>query len=326
MKKIIFNLSILVLGVMLFSGCGSEVLPAEQDKISVVCTTFPQYDWMKQLLGDEEKVALSLLVKNSADIHNYQPSAQDMIAIKEADLFVYVGGESDAWVADLLAADATLNDKCVSLVGALGDKALVEELVEGMQHDHDHDDEVHDHGDEALDEHVWLSLGNAEILCQYLSERLTQLLPERTAVFEENTAAYLEKLHVLDAEYREMVAESAHNVLIFGDRFPFRYLTEDYELEYYAAFAGCNAEVEASFDTIITLAEKVKAYNVPCILVIDGSDQSLAKSVLEAAGERDKEILTMDSMQSVSMDDINAGANYLGIMQENLEILREALK
>lgn len=320
-----------VLGAALFSGCGSGATPIEEgaDKVSVVCTTFPQYDWVRNLLGDAaEEFEVSLLVKNSADIHNYQPSAQDMIAMKEADLFLYVGGESDAWVEDIMKADDTLSDKSVSLVAALGDKSLVEEIVEGMDHDHEHGhghEKDHEHADEVLDEHVWLSLENAEILCQYISGRLQELAPDEAVVIAENTATYVKELHELGVEYQEVVDESAHNALIFGDRFPFRYLTEDYDLEYYAAFAGCNAEVEAGFDTIIGLAGKVDELKVPCVLVIDGSDKSLAEAILQAAGKSDKEILTLDSMQSVSWEDILGGANYLDIMRANLEVLRKAL-
>ena len=322
-----------VLGAALFSGCGSGATPIEEgaDKVSVVCTTFPQYDWVRNLLGDAaEEFEVSLLVKNSADIHNYQPSAQDMIAMKEADLFLYVGGESDAWVEDIMKADGTLSDKSVSLVAALGDKSLVEEIVEGMEHDHEHGhghghEKDHEHADEVLDEHVWLSLENAEILCQYISGRLQELAPDEAIVIAENTATYVKELHELGVEYQEVVDESAHNALIFGDRFPFRYLTEDYDLEYYAAFAGCNAEVEAGFDTIIGLAGKVDELKVPCVLVIDGSDKSLAEAILQAAGKSDKEILTLDSMQSVSWEDILGGANYLDIMRANLAVLRKAL-
>ena len=320
-----------VLGAALFSGCGSGATPIEEgaDKVSVVCTTFPQYDWVRNLLGDAaEEFEVSLLVKNSADIHNYQPSAQDMIAMKEADLFLYVGGESDAWVEDIMKADGTLSDKSVSLVAALGDKSLVEEIVEGMEHDHEHGhghEKDHEHADEVLDEHVWLSLENAEILCQYISGRLQELAPDEAVVIAENTATYVKELHELGVEYQEVVDESAHNALIFGDRFPFRYLIEDYDLEYYAAFAGCNAEVEAGFDTIIGLAGKVDELKVPCVLVIDGSDKSLAEAILQAAGDKEKEILTLDSMQSVSWEDILRGANYLDIMKANLEVLCKAL-
>ena len=335
MKKIIYMFGTFVLGTALLLGCGAQTTPIEEgaDKVSVVCTTFPQYDWVLNLLGDAaEAFEVSLLVKNSSDIHNYQPSAQDMIAMKEADLFLYVGGESDSWVEDLMKADATLYDKGVSLVAALGDEALVEEIVEGMEHNHDHGDgsdhapgKEHVYDSETLDEHVWLSLENAEILCQYICGRLQELAPRYTEVIAANTAEYVKALHELGAEYQNVVDESAHNALIFGDRFPFRYLTEDYELEYYAAFAGCNAEVEAGFDTIIGLADKVDELQVPCVLVIDGSDKSLAEAILQAAGNGDKEILTLDSMQSVSWEDILQGANYLDIMKANLEVLRKAL-
>ena len=335
MKKFIYMFGTFVLGAALFSGCGFQTTPIEEgaDKVSVVCTTFPQYDWVMNLLGDAaEEFEVSLLVKNSTDIHNYQPSTQDMIAMKEADLFLYVGGESDAWVGDLAKADMAFSDKSVSLVTALGDEALVEEIVEGIEHDHDHEDglghasgEEHANHSETLDEHVWLSLENAEILCQYISGRLQELVPDEAAMIAESTAMYVKELHELGAEYQNMVDESAHNALIFGDRFPFRYLTEDYELEYYAAFAGCNAEVEAGFNTIIGLANKVDELKVPCILVIDGSDKRLAEAILQAAGNSDKEILTLDSMQSVSWEDILQGANYLDIMRANLEVLRKAL-
>lgn len=326
MKKFIRIFGVLTMCAAVFAGCGAGKAPDNQeqsaDRYSIVCTTFPQYDWIMHMLGNAaEQFEVSLLVKNSADIHNYQPSAQDMISMKEADLFVYVGGESDAWAADLMLADTAMSDRSVSLVEALGDEALVEEILEGMQHDHEHDHEA-----EVPDEHVWLSLENAEILCQYISERLCEIAPDYETVIRDNTAVYINELHELDAEYRAVVEASAHNALIFGDRFPFRYMAEDYDLNCFAAFAGCNAEVEASFDTIITLADKVNELKVPCILVIDGSDRKLAETILSTAGSKGTEILVLDSMQSVSWEDIKQGANYLDIMKSNLEVLRKALR
>ena len=331
-RKLICIIGVLTLCAAVFIGCGAKEAPGKQEKVDkyqIVCTTFPQYDWIMHMLGDAaEQFEVSLLVKNSADIHNYQPSTQDMISMKEADLFVYVGGESDAWAADLMLADATMSDRSVSLVAALGDEVLVEEILEGMEHHHAAGDHNHVAGTseaEALDEHVWLSLENAEILCQHISERLCEIAPDYENVIRDNTKVYVEKLHELDAEYRAVVEAGAHNALIFGDRFPFRYMAEDYELECFAAFEGCNAEVEASFDTIITLADKVNELEVPCILVIDGSDRKLAETILSTAGSEGTEILVLDSMQSVSWEDIKQGANYLDIMKSNLEVLRQAL-
>lgn len=332
MKKILKVISVLLTGAVLLTGCGTGNVSENHssEKIRVVCTTFPQYDWLKNILGEsEDDFELTLLVKNSADVHNYQPSAKDMIAIREADLFVYIGGESDTWAADLMASDASLKEKAVSLVETLGDEALIEEIVEGMTHTHEHSEEDgHIHNDkehDTVDEHVWLSLNNAEVLCQYLSERVCELSPECAEAFRTNTAAYTEELHALNDQYRDMVNASAKNTLIFGDRFPFRYLTEDYGLEYYAAFAGCNAEVEAGFDTVVFLADKVKELHTSYIMVIDGSDRELAKTISNTANKTDMEILVLDSMQSVSWEDIQQGTNYLDIMKANMEILRKAL-
>lgn len=333
MKKILKVLSVFLTGAVLLTGCGTGNASEEQTsdgRLRIVCTTFPQYDWIKNILnGTEDMFALDLLVKNSADVHNYQPSAKDMMEIKEADLFVYVGGESDTWAADMLAADASLKEKAVSLVEVLGDEALIEEIVEGMTHEHVHseedghiqNDEVHD----TVDEHVWLSLNNAEVLCQYLSERLCVLAPDHKEQLSANTKAYTEALHALNKEYRDMVNASQKHTLIFGDRFPFRYLTQDYGLDYYAAFAGCNAEAEASFDTIVFLAGKVKELDTSYIIVIDGSDQALAKTIQTTAEKPDMEILVLDSMQSVSWEDIGQGRNYMDIMKANMQVLRKAL-
>lgn len=336
MKKFIGILCTLLLGMAVFCGCASPQVQNTKEesagKVRVVCTTFPQYDWVRNLLGEaSEHVEIILLVKNNADIHNYQPSAQDMIFMKEADLFLYVGGESDAWVSDLMAADSSLAEKSVSL----SDVLLEKDMLECADHDHgdhdhthDHEDDEHIHTDDHIheyDEHIWLSLENAEVLCEYISDRLCRLMPNSASVIQGSTTAYISELQDLDAEYQSAVQSSAGQPLIFGDRFPFCYLAADYDLEYYAAYTGCNAEVEVGFDTIISLAGKVDELKSDHVLVIDGSDRSIAKTVLASAKHQYVEILEMDSMQSVSWEDVQNGASYLGIMKANLEVLREAL-
>lgn len=340
MKKFISMFSVFVLSAVALIGCGSGQAPATEEgsagKVSVVCTTFPQYDWVMNLLGEvSEQVEVTLLVKNNADIHNYQPSAQDMISMKEADLFIYVGGESDAWVSDLMKSDSSLAEKSVSLSEVL----LAKDMLECADHDHEehdheesddhaHASEGHVHNDDhthEYDEHVWLSLENAEVLCEYISGSLCELMPESAAEIQSSTAAYIGELQSLDAEYQSMVQNSAQHPLIFGDRFPFCYLASDYELEYYAAYTGCNAEVEVGFDTIIALAGKVDELENSYIIVIDGSDKSIAETILKSAKREKVEILEMDSMQSVSWEDVQNGASYLDIMRANLEVLKKAL-
>lgn len=320
-KKFISILSALCLGTAVLTGCGAEQAPVDgeesADKVNIVCTTFPQYDWVMNLLGEaSEQADVTLLVKNNADIHNYQPSAQDMISMKEADLFIYVGGESDAWVSDLMKADNKLAEKALSMSDVLLEKEMLECA------DHDHEEAEHEH---EYDEHVWLSLENAEVLCEYIAEELCELIPDSKDEILNCTAAYVSELQDLNAEYQSAVQESAHHPLIFGDRFPFCYLAADYDLEYYAAYTGCNAEIEVGFDTIVELAGKVDELESDYLLVIDGSDRSIAKTILESAKRKDVEILELDSIQSVSWEDVQSGASYIEIMKANLEVLKKAL-
>lgn len=327
MKKIIKSIVALCLGTALLAGCGTQNIASSQKedgKVNIVCTTFPQYDWVKNLLGEHiEQTELTLLVKNSADVHNYQPSAQDMIQMKEADLFIYIGGESDTWVADVMKADASLEQNALNLSDILQQKDCL--LEADHEHDHTHEEAHHHEEGESYDEHIWLSLENAEILCEAISESLCEILPEYEADIQSAAGTYIKQLQDLDDRYVQMIQDSAKKPLIFGDRFPFCYLAADYDLEYYAAYTGCNAEVEVGFDTIIALAEKVDALESSYVMVIDGSDRSIAKTILETATYKQTAILELNSMQSVSMQDIQSGISYLNIMEENLEVLKEAL-
>lgn len=334
MKKLICFIGVFVVFAGLLCGCSVDKASSEQEKgadnIRIVCTAFPEYDWVMNLLGDaKEHFDVTLLIQNNADIHNYQPSAQDVITMKEADLFLYIGGESDAWVQDLLVSDGTLSEHAISLLEMLGDQVLTQELIhemlhEGSEHVHDHE-HAHEHEDTLPDEHVWLSLENAKTICKYLSERLILLAPEHEKTISDNTVKYMEELRVLGEEYASMIAESAGAPLIFGDRFPFGYLAWEYDLVCRAAYTGCNAEVEVGFDTIISLAEQVDILQASYVLVIDGSDRELAKTIIRTAKTENIEILELNSMQSVSLEDIQGGATYLGIMRENLAVLQKAL-
>lgn len=339
MKKLVKMLCACVLVCTVSAGCGNGQAPGNTaesaDKIQIVCTTFPQYDWVQNMLGEAAgDFNLSLLAKNNTDIHNYQPSAQDMISIKEADLFIYIGGESESWVTDMMEADDGLSEHSVSLMEVLHEEGLLVETGHVHQeHDHagedhahhTHDEEQHQHSHREYDEHIWLSLKNARVLCQSISDRLLALDPAKAEQVKAGTTAYLEQLEALDREYRTAIPDSAQKPLIMGDRFPFLYLAKDYDLEYYAAFVGCNAEVEVSFDTIISLAEKVDELQASYVLALDGSDQTIARTIIGSSKGGQQEILTIDSMQSVSWKDVQAGASYLDIMAANLEVLLKAL-
>ena len=322
---------VLTLSLLSVSGTASAEEAAAAPKKRIVTTIFPIYDWVMNVLGEQaENAEVSMLLDNGVDLHSYQPTADDIVRISGCDLFIYVGGESDEWVRDALQEATNKNMTVINLMEALGDSVKEEELVEGMEHDHDHEqEEDHDHDAEAeeaeYDEHVWLSLKNAVVLCRAIAEALGQIDRENAACYTANAEAYTEKLNTLDAQYQAAVDAAALHTLLFADRFPFRYLADDYGLDYYAAFAGCSAETEASFETIIFLAGKLDELGLPAVLQIESADGSIARTVVESTQSRDQQILTMDSMQSTTAKDVAAGANYLSIMEKNLDVLKAAL-
>ncbi len=317
-------------GVM--TGCGT-FNTNNDGKLSIVTTIFPEYDWVKQILGDKfDQTNVTVLLDNGVDLHSYQPTADDIIKISTCDMFIYVGGESDEWVENALKEATNKNMVVINLLEALGDDVKEEEVKEGMQedeHEHgdEHEDEDHDHEEETeYDEHVWLSLKNAAKLCGYIAEKLGEIDPDSKAVYTANANAYIEKLNALDGKYKEAINAGKTKTLLFGDRFPFRYLADDYGLDYYAAFVGCSAETEASFDTIVFLANKVDELSLKAILQIESADGKIARTIRDSTKTKDQTILTLDSMQSTTLADVKNGASYLSIMEKNLAVLKDALK
>ena len=338
MKKIIALLLVLLMAASMLAGCGKQDdddTTDTTDKLNIVTTIFPEYDWVKEILGDKaDNAEITMLLDNGVDLHSYQPTADDIVKISDCDLFIYVGGESDEWVEDALKNATNKDMKVINLLDVLGDKVKNEEVVEGMQEEeHEHEDgEEHEHEDgeeheheEEADEHVWLSLKNAEVLVGAISDALQELDPDNKDTYAANTDAYVQKLSALDAEYQTAVDNATCKTVLFGDRFPFRYLVDDYGLSYYAAFAGCSAESEASFETVSFLAKKVDELKLPCVLTIEGKNHKIAETIVENTAEKNQKILTMDSMQSTTSEDVANGTTYLSVMEQNLGVLKEAL-
>lgn len=326
-KKVISGFWGTIITAVLLCGCQTEIQTqksSENDKIKIVCASFPEYDWTRQIVGQEnDKIQLTLIVDNGVDIHNYQPAVEDMVEIDDCDLLIYNGGTSEAWIEEAVE-DSERKPKMISMMKTLEENVVEEELVEGMEEEHEDMSGVQEEEIE-YDEHVWLSLKNAEIMVDEIAKAVAELDAEQSAVYEENKAIYLAQLKELDEAYETAVQQGANNIILFGDRFPFRYLAKDYRITYYAAFPGCSAETEASFETIIFLAKKVEENNLPCILTIDGSDEGIAKSIQNNVTGT-VVIKKMNSLQAVSEAQIKEGITYLQVMKENLEILKEALQ
>ena len=317
MKNRIFGLVMAsVLTVSAFCGCGASMTAADSDQkggsapenaanaaaYSIVCTTFPQYDWIRNIIGgDSDKFQLTMLLDQGMDLHSYQPTAEDIAKIADADMFVYVGGESDGWVDSALKEATNKDMKVVNMLDALGTAVKEEEVVPGMQ------TEEEEGGEEGPEYNI------------------QALDPDNKSDYMANAGKYVDELNDLDGRYELTVSKGKRQAILFGDRFPFRYMADDYGLTYYAAFVGCSAESEAGFETITFLAQKVDELKLPVILTIEGADHSIAESIKKTTDSKNQEILTMNSMQSVTAKTVADGETYLNVMEDNLNVLSQAL-
>jgi zinc transport system substrate-binding protein len=317
----------IALSSLLIPFCASCNSTNSGDKMSIVTTIFPEYDWVMNVLGEKKDNAdVTLLLDNGIDLHSYQPTPKDIVTISKCDLFIYVGGESDEWVDDALKQAINKDMKIINLMETLGDAVKEEEVIEGMEeedHDHDHEEEEEE---VEYDEHVCLSIKNAEVIVKEIGKSLAAIDKDNASVYTANATSYVNSLKELDKKYVDAVKAGTKDTLLFADRFPFRYLVDDYNLKYYAAFVGCSAETEASFETIKFLAGKVDELGLNVILKIESSDGGIAKTVKEATTNKNQTIMTMDSLQSASTKEYKAGRNYLSVMEQNLTVLKDAIK
>lgn len=319
-------ISLLILSTLLcFVSCNKAKKTDISNKKHIVCTIFPEYDWTSFIRGNEDyETVLTLTVKNGVDLHSFQPSTQDIVQISTCDLFVYVGGESDNWVKDVLKNATNKNMKVINLMDVLKDNIKEEEIVEGMQAEEE-EEEVEDSEEAEYDEHVWLSIKNAKICCEAITAAMCELVPQNAQMYTTNLNAYLAELSKLDSEYENAITSAANNTIIVCDRFPFRYLADDYNLNYYAAFVGCSAETEASFETVAFLANKLNELNLNAVLTIENNNQKIARTVISNAKKPLCDIFVLDSLQSTTLRQAFDGKTYISTMKENLETIKKAL-
>ena len=297
------------------TACGKGETPGN-GRISVVTTVFPIYDWTRQLADGDPDVEITYLCSSGVDMHSFEPSIEDIVSISECDIFVYIGGTSDEWVKDALSQSHKDGRIVIDLMEVIGDRALDEEEKEGMAEDHDEEED-------AKDEHLWMSPENASVCVDAIEEALSEKLPEKAEIFEKRKTGYQNELTQLQKDYLD-AAENAHcRTLVFAGRFPFLYLLKDTGLDYYAAFPGCSAESETSFETIIFLAEKAEETGAAAVITTDDEKQDVAETVIRVSGNRDLKLLHMYSMQNVSAKDAE-NETYISYMRKDLETIKKA--
>ncbi len=319
MRRLLSGLLALVLAASL-TACGQPPLP-EDGKTQVVCTLFPYYDFARQIGGDD--VDVTLVVPAGRETHSFEPTPMDVIRISQADVFIYNGGESEQWVADIL--DAAGED--IPCVLSMMDAAELheEELVEGMQSGtsaHDHHDHDEDGEEIEYDEHIWTSPVTAMALCRAITDGLCQADPDHADSFRARLADYLAALETLDGTFRQIVAEGSRDLLVFGDRFPLLYFCREYGLDYRAAFHGCAGDTEPSLTTLKYLIDLVNEQHIPVVYTIELSSRKVAKAIAETTGAQ---VRTFHSCQTVSRAEFDAGVTYLQLMEANADVLREGL-
>lgn len=324
MRKKVITIAILLLCYScILSSCASKNAVLEDDnRYHIVCTTFPQYDWTANLIcGNEDNISLTLLMDKGGDLHNFQPSALDIARVSTCDLFLYVGGESDAWVEDALKEAVNPKMRVINMMEVLNERLVEEEHVEGGS---GHDE--HEHEEQEYDEHVWLSIKNAERIVEEIAAELALMDSRNVDLYQRNCDQYTAALRALDLQFAKAVDSGKKDTLLFADRFPFRYFVEDYGLSYYAAFNGCSAETEASFGTVAFLIDKLEELELDFVIVLEGSDDRLARVVIENTQSGRQQVCVLNSMQSVSRKEVKEGLHYLNIMEENLRVLRKLLE
>ena len=341
-------ISILLCVIILFTSvvsCNKKINDVSDknnnDKIKIVATIFPIYDIVRNIVPND-KYELDLLLDSGIDIHNFQPTVEDMMKLNDADIFIYIGGESDKWVDKVLNSVNNKKLKSINLMKQISHIVKEEEIVEGMEHDHDDHEEEHeeDHEHEENheedhehenDEHIWLSINNAKEIVKFLSGELVLdkegnnfVNDEDQTIIENNAAVYIKKLEELDNKYKEVMNNKKYDTLVFADRFPFRYLCDDYNIKYFAAFSGCSAETEASFETVAFLAKKVDELNLAHICAILGSTHKIPQTIVNTTNNKNQDIIYFNSMEGIS-DTNNTNINYINIMKDNLDSLNKAL-
>ncbi|MDR3314310.1 MAG: metal ABC transporter substrate-binding protein [Oscillospiraceae bacterium] len=301
--------------ILLLAGCGT-IAPKPQDsgKISVVATVFAPYDFTRAIAGD--LVDLTMLLPPAAESHSFEPTPRDITKIQQCDVFLYVGGDSDAWVGSILESFDTSKMKIITLMDCV--EAVPEELLPGMEEE----EEAEEEGEAELDEHVWTSPRNAKLIVQKIADALCAADAANANAYRQNTQTYLAQLDALDAKFQAVADTAVRKTVVFGDRFPFRYFADAYGLECFAAFPGCSTETEPSANTVKFLIDKIKSEKLPVVFHIELSNEAMADTIAEATGAK---VLLLHACHNITLADFNAGRTYLDIMNDNVTALKEAL-
>ena len=328
MKKRLLSALLALCILLSLCSCTTAGKQDESKSLKLLCTLFPQYDWLRSITAGVEGVEVSLIIANGTDPHSYQPTAADIMNISNCDILVYVGGDSDTWVKKAIERSKNQNINAIALTELAGIELHNISSASHTHEDHSHADHSHEgHSHSALDEHLYLSLDNACVAVSALANALCKADPDNRDIYLKNSMEYVLKLSNISESFRADVEKIPENerFILFADRFPFVYLLSDYGIHYSAAFEGCTTDVDADFDTVIRLIHEADEHNVNYIAVTESSDKALANTIISSTKSKNQKIATLNSLQSITKSQIEGGATYISIMEENIDQVKTAL-
>lgn len=318
MKKIISIIVTTFISFGILSSCATNQNTKDNGKINVVTTIFPQYDFVREIAKDD--VNLDILLSAGEESHSYEPTPKDMIKIKNSDLFIYVGGENDYWVEEVLKALDDSNTKAIKLIDMVKTIDAQDNQEHNHQDEHEHEDE--DEHNHTIDEHVWTSTKNAVEIVKNITQNLIELDQKNASKYQVNSQNYIKKLEKLDQEFKQIVDNANRKTVVVGDRFPFRYLVKDYGIDYYSAFDICQSESDASAKSLASLIKTVKDEKIPVVLKMEMSKGDIANTVAKPSKAK---VLQMHSCHNLSKQEWKENQTYLKLMEQNAKVLKEAL-
>lgn len=311
MKKIISLLCSICILLLTFVGCSGD--NDDSGKLKIVTTLFPAYDFASNIAGENAEV--SLLLAPGVESHSYEPTPQDIVKIQNCDIFIFNGGESESWVEGILDSldDTFTTVKMIDSAASL----LEEDEDENEESEHSHD------GDEVeYDEHIWTSPVICIDICNSIKDTLCSVDSANSKIYEENLEKYTGELKELDSDFKDVVTNAKRSEIIFGDKFPFKYFANEYNLTYYAAFPGCSTQTEPSAATMARLINKTNEDNIPVVFYIEMSNRAVADTLAESTGAQE---LLFHSCHNLTKDELESGESYISLMKKNLENLKTAL-
>lgn len=320
MKKFISSIFWVMLMAITLVGCTQKDVKETakiDNKLNIVATIFPQYDFTRAIVGD--KANLSMLVSPGSSVHSFEPSPADIIKVKNADVFIYIGGESDAWIDNILKSIDISKKKIIRLMDYVN--TVEEQTVEGMEHEKESESEGHDKKEEhEYDEHIWTSPKNAIKLIGAISDCLCEKDKTNAEFYRQNAQNYIDGIKKVDKDIASIIKNAPNKIIVVADKFPFRYFVDEYGLKYSAAFGGCSDQADASAATIAYMVDTVKKNKIPYVYYVELSNQNVAKSICE---QTDSKMLLLHSCHNVSREDFDSGVTYLSLMKQNAENLRK---